>query len=146
MRCLSVLSPAVHARSVCCFVVLAIGYAQILASSLAQEAQQPLAASSASILWVNEPSEKDLPLPPGVQHLRFRSELVGREISYCVYLPTDYQADLNRRFPVIYNLHGNGGNEFTGLAAYRGGSVMPTSSSKLLSRLIPSSFRCSIAA
>ncbi|MEM1227066.1 MAG: alpha/beta hydrolase-fold protein [Planctomycetota bacterium] len=78
-----------------------------------------LAAASASIQWVNEPTEKQLPLPPGVQHLRFRSELAGVDISYCIYLPEAYEADPSQSFPVIYNLHGNGGNEFTGLPAAR---------------------------
>ncbi len=76
-----------------------------------------MAAAAASINWVNEPGEKELPLPEGVSHLSFRSELVGRDIGYCIYLPTAYQTNSDQRFPVIYNLHGNGGNEFTGLAA-----------------------------
>lgn len=76
-------------------------------------------SGSAYIQWLNQPSEKDLPLPAGVQHLRFRSELVDRQISYCVYLPSVYLTQTQARFPVIYNLHGNGGNEFTGLGAAR---------------------------
>lgn len=38
-------------------------------------------------------------------------------MGYCVYLPPSYAAKPNQRFPVIYNLHGNGGTEFTGLEA-----------------------------
>ena len=74
-----------------------------------------LSAAAASINWVNQPSEKQLPLPEGVQHLTFKSELANQEIGFCIYLPEAYQANPDQRFPVIYNLHGNGGNEFTGL-------------------------------
>ena len=85
----------------------------------AQDDQAPkqLLASAASIKWVNEPSPKDLPFPEGVQHLSFRSNLVEKEIGYCIYLPKAYRTNAIQRFPVIYNLHGNGGNEFTGLPA-----------------------------
>jgi enterochelin esterase-like enzyme len=69
----------------------------------------------ASITWVNEPTEKQLPLPPGTQHLTFHSDIVGKDIGYCVYLPPNYDKDESTRYPVIYNLHGNGGNEFTSL-------------------------------
>lgn len=68
-----------------------------------------------SITWVNEPKPNQLPLPARTSHLTFHSELVDQDIGYCVYLPSAYDADSNRRFPVIYNLHGNGGNEFTSL-------------------------------
>lgn len=74
-------------------------------------------SGSAYIQWTNQPTEKELPLPTGVQHLRFHSDRVDREISYCIYLPSIYQTNTSQRFPVIYNLHGNGGNEFTGLRA-----------------------------
>ncbi len=68
-----------------------------------------------SIQWVNEPSEKQLPLPPRTQHLTFHSDLVDKDIGYCIYLPPDYDRNTSTRYPVIYNLHGNGGNEFTSL-------------------------------
>jgi endo-1,4-beta-xylanase len=68
-----------------------------------------------SIVWVNEPTEKQLPLPPGTRHLTFHSEIVGKEIGYTVYVPPNYAAETSVRYPVIYNLHGNGGNEFTSL-------------------------------
>ena len=72
-----------------------------------------------SIVWVNEPTDKQLPLPPLTKHRTFRSEIVGRDVGYCVYLPPDYESDTSARFPVIYNLHGNGGNEFTSLDSVR---------------------------
>ena len=75
--------------------------------------------SKPSIVWINEPKENQLPLPDRVQHLTFRSELVDEDIGYCVYLPEEYDSSPQKRFPVIYNLHGNGGNEFTGVETAR---------------------------
>ncbi len=68
-----------------------------------------------SITWVNEPRENQSPLPPGTQHLTFHSDIVDQEVGYCIYLPPDYESSGGKRYPVIYNLHGNGGNEFTSL-------------------------------
>lgn len=42
----------------------------------------------------------------------FRSELLGRAYRYTVYLPDAYaKAPGNRRYPVLYLLHGSAGNE-----------------------------------
>ncbi|MEL6108443.1 MAG: alpha/beta hydrolase-fold protein [Planctomycetota bacterium] len=65
-----------------------------------------------AITWVNEMGDKRL--PRRTQHLTFESKLAGREVGYCIYLPDEYESSPTKRFPVIYNLHGNGGNEFTG--------------------------------
>lgn len=73
----------------------------------------------ASITWVNVPGKKAEELPPGTQHLTFYSDLVGQDIGYCVYLPPQYDSGANVRYPVIYNLHGNGGTEFTSLDSVR---------------------------
>lgn len=45
-----------------------------------------------------------------ITHHSFDSDVLGREYSYNVYLPDGYQAgDLS--YPVLYLLHGSGGNE-----------------------------------
>jgi enterochelin esterase-like enzyme len=70
--------------------------------------------TGASITWVNTlPADKTL--PPNTKHLTFPSNAAGQEVGYCVYLPPGYDKDSITCYPVIYNLHGNGGNEFTGL-------------------------------
>jgi enterochelin esterase-like enzyme len=38
------------------------------------------------------------------------SPILGREMPYRVYLPPEYISDTTRRFPVMYMLHGAGGN------------------------------------
>jgi enterochelin esterase-like enzyme len=65
----------------------------------------------ASIVWANElPENKKL--PPNTTHRTFESKVAGEAVGYCIYLPPGYDEELDRRYPVIYNLHGNGGNEF----------------------------------
>jgi endo-1,4-beta-xylanase len=68
-----------------------------------------------TIQWVNPPSEKQLPLTEGATHSIFQSVLAGQDIGFVVYVPPQYAVDPTKRFPVIYNLHGNGGNELTSL-------------------------------
>jgi len=66
---------------------------------------------AASIVWVNElPAKKEL--PTNTTHRTFFSEAAGQDVGYCLYLPPGYEEDTEKRYPVIYNLHGNGGNEF----------------------------------
>lgn len=100
---------------VCCIVQLAIS-----ANADAQEKKNKKKPSSRpSIVWVNEPKPNQLPLPANTQHLTFHSKLVNQDIGYCVYLPPSYTKNAQRRYPVIYNLHGNGGNEFTSVDSIR---------------------------
>ena len=47
----------------------------------------------------------------GLRHCTFHSEGFGCDVGYCVYLPPSYQS-CGEPLPVIYNLHGAGGNEF----------------------------------
>ncbi|MEO1995126.1 MAG: alpha/beta hydrolase fold domain-containing protein, partial [Planctomycetaceae bacterium] len=59
--------------------------------------------------WVN-------PLPDGkyegVAHRTFRSPSMKRDVGYCIYLPPGYAAQVARRYPVVYYLHGGRpGNE-----------------------------------
>jgi enterochelin esterase-like enzyme len=49
----------------------------------------------------------------------FRSEAIGRDYKYTIYLPDDYKKD-TKRYPVLYLLHGAGGDENEWL--YKGGA------------------------
>jgi endo-1,4-beta-xylanase len=78
-----------------------------LAISVPAAAQAPDGPPSADeITWVNPPES----LPPGVSHHTFRSSSMGREVGYMIYLPPTYEGGTDV-FPVIYWLHGRGGNE-----------------------------------
>jgi len=59
-------------------------------------------------MWVTSPVPD---LPTGVTHHVFRSESMKRDVGYCLYLPPGYEKDSERRYPVIFHLHGAGGNE-----------------------------------
>ncbi len=68
--------------------------------------------TSPSIQWFNQPKPSQTKLPPNTQHLSLPSKLVNQKIGFCIYLPPNYSAS-QKQYPVIYTLHGNGGNEFT---------------------------------
>ena len=59
-------------------------------------------------MWVTSPVQA---LPTNVTHHTFRSASMQREVGFCLYLPPGYEKDTQRRYPVIYHLHGAGGNE-----------------------------------
>lgn len=59
-------------------------------------------------MWIASPVPG---LPEGVTHHTFRSDSMGRDVGYCIYLPPSYAKEPLRRYPVIYHLHGAGGNE-----------------------------------
>lgn len=40
-----------------------------------------------------------------VESIKLRSKILGQEVNYCIYLPSDYEASY-RRYPVVYLLHG----------------------------------------
>jgi S-formylglutathione hydrolase FrmB len=47
----------------------------------------------------------------GGECLSVPSRILGRSIPYCVILPPGYGEDANRRYPVLYYLHGLGDNQ-----------------------------------
>jgi endo-1,4-beta-xylanase len=78
--------------------------------------------------WSNPPAVA----VPHVTHRTFRSASVGEEVGYNVYLPPGYE-QTTRRYPVVYYLHGAGGNESGGprtlipklLEAHTSGTLPP---------------------
>jgi enterochelin esterase-like enzyme len=96
----------------------------ILCVSLAQaQPGKKAAANQANTddMWVCSPVP---PLPERVTHHTYRSESMKREVGYCIYLPPGYDGHADRRYPVIYELHGAGGNEcrslYSGTALHEG--------------------------
>lgn len=62
-----------------------------------------------SVQWINVPKTADA----SVQHRILHSSRMKRDVGYSIFLPPDYEAS-SRRYPVIYWLHGSGGNETSG--------------------------------
>jgi enterochelin esterase-like enzyme len=77
--------------------------------------------------WVNAPRKP----PPGVQHETFRSNSMRHDVSYNIYLPPEY-AQSDRRFPVVYLLHGSGryGHESGALYALSARTLDPAIKAK----------------
>ncbi|HYL99384.1 MAG TPA: alpha/beta hydrolase-fold protein [Blastocatellia bacterium] len=48
---------------------------------------------------------------PSVQYSSFHSDALGRDLNFAIQLPPSYNQDANRRYPVLYFLHGMFGNE-----------------------------------
>ena len=61
------------------------------------------AGGAASAQWTTAPVTA-----PGVQYRTFSSAAAGATVSFHIYLPPDYANEPNRRFPVLYWLHGSG--------------------------------------
>ncbi len=74
----------------------------VLFCGVSTSAQQP----RREVKW-NIP---DGPKIKDVTHGSFHSEAIGQEVGYNVYLPPGY-AEGEARYPVVYFLHGAGGNE-----------------------------------
>lgn len=47
----------------------------------------------------------------GLHYLTFDSRTTGTKVSYLLYLPPDYETSADRRYPVVYWLHGIGGSQ-----------------------------------
>ena len=56
--------------------------------------------------WNNPTSN----LPSGCTHKTYHSDLMNTDVGYTIYLPPDYDNG-DDRYPVVYSLHGMGGNE-----------------------------------
>jgi S-formylglutathione hydrolase FrmB len=70
---------------------------------------------SRQVIWNNP----DRPPIPGTEHHSFRSPSMDVEVGYNVYVPPGY-AESRARYPVIWFLHGAGGNENSDAGAFSG--------------------------
>jgi enterochelin esterase-like enzyme len=55
-------------------------------------------------------------LPAGCRHLTYYSAANKTTIGYVIYLPPGYDSAGTTRYPVVYSLHGMGGNEWGNVA------------------------------
>ncbi len=82
-----------------------------------------LAQPPAQKKWPGQPAAWVDPVknePAGTHYQTFPSKfaaasaLPSNEVSYLIYLPPGYQTDTSKRYPVVYWLHGLGGNQRAG--------------------------------
>jgi endo-1,4-beta-xylanase len=65
--------------------------------------------------WNNPPKN----LPANVEHRTFMSASMKVEVGYTIYLPAEYKEKPDKRYPVLYYLHGRGGTESSNLGAIK---------------------------
>ncbi len=70
--------------------------------------QAPAPAPEAAFL------DPDKSAPAGTSYRTFYSRTIQGEASYLIYLPPDYESAAGKRYPVVYWLHGLGGNQRAG--------------------------------
>lgn len=75
----------------------------VVAAATAQS-QEPRPAPQSDLAWVTA----EIPAPR-VSFRTFDSAAVKTKVSYHIYTPAAYDQDAQRRFPVVYWLHGSGG-------------------------------------
>jgi enterochelin esterase-like enzyme len=68
-----------------------------------------LVLAAAAFLGALPPATAAAPLAGSLQDGQLRSGLIGRDLPYRIYLPPEYFTS-ERRYPVLYMLHGAGGN------------------------------------
>ena len=81
------------------------------------------APTTAKPNFLHQPKQRPMPkaewldsdhtAPNGTQYRIFQSKVLGREVSYLVWLPPGYEQG-TKHYPVIYWLHGMGGNQRAG--------------------------------
>lgn len=71
-----------------------------------------LAAALTTAIPAREPHVWVLPEvnAPQMRRVLFDSQAAGRQVSFYVFTPEIYDKETNRRFPVLYWLHGSGGS------------------------------------
>jgi predicted alpha/beta superfamily hydrolase len=69
-----------------------------------------------TIQWVNP----NMQTMPGLSHHILASKAMGHDVGYVVWTPTEYATNVSTRYPVIYFLHGAGGNESADAAGFSG--------------------------
>ena len=103
-----------HVKAKPPLLVLTVLAALLATSSPTHAAQKRFAQKKANQantddMWAVNPGPGSL--PPGVSHHIYHSRCMNRNVGYCIYLPPGYTRERDRRYPVIYHLHGGGGNE-----------------------------------
>jgi len=82
---------------------LVVGIGVVMATTAL--ARTPWNGPPSTWVWVNDDQIKT------VTHHRLKSPAMGFDIGFNVYLPPSYEQETDRRFPVVYYLHGAGGSE-----------------------------------
>lgn len=83
------------------FIFFATAFLAVFTAAQAQELKQQDPAK-------HQP--RVFPMPE--QHLSFYSQVLGKEKNFSIILPKSYNTEPNRRYPIVYLLHGFGENDW----------------------------------
>src|SRR4051812_26333217 len=91
---------------------LALVLLALVASNSYAQTTQPQPPAQNAQTQDAKPGEKKFKEKPRYETVQFESRLVGASLPYNVLLPADYKrgSSKNRRYPVLYLLHGLGGS------------------------------------
>ncbi len=87
-------------------LIALIASAPISMSAQATKKKKP---APAPFSWSNPPTKYQLEngiIPTGVSHHTFKSESMNLDVGYFIYLPKAYADSGDRKFPVVFHLHG----------------------------------------
>lgn len=91
-----------------CSRLLAMGFALAILAVVSP------ASAQRKVRWNAPPEEWQWVVDeaaPGTTHHTLRSDSMRRDVGYNIYLPPSYEQSVDRRYPVVYFLHGAGGSE-----------------------------------
>ncbi len=83
--------------------------APVLSISFAQDVQKSASKKKVEreFSWVSRLGEVgEKYLPKGVKHGSYKSPSMGVDVGYYIYLPPGYDENPEKRYPVVYHLHG----------------------------------------
>ena len=97
-------------------IFIVISFLFCVTLSHAQQNTQANNPQQREVKWVN-PEIKEM---EGLAHRILKSNALGHEVGYVVWTPPDYAQKDGKRYPVIFFLHGMGGNETSDAASFSG--------------------------
>jgi len=77
----------------------------LLCGTVATGAEEPITYMGRVFQWVN-PFPTGAEIAPGLSHKTFLSDSMNKEVGYTLFLPPQYELQADKRFPVVYYLHG----------------------------------------
>ena len=89
------------------YTFIAVFFLLSVVQSYAQQNSQPNNTQRREVRWVNPNIRK----AEGLSHRILKSNALGFDVGYVVWTPAGYDQTQGKRYPVLYFLHGLGGNE-----------------------------------
>jgi enterochelin esterase-like enzyme len=99
--------PLRNSRMIRCLMSIFLPLAIVGATAADKSKNRKITSRAREVSWVNP----RLPDASGLKHHVLDSNVMGHPVGYVVWTPPSYGEKVGERFPVIYFLHGMGGDE-----------------------------------